>query len=56
LSLLAAGLSAGEDWKSLVVYVLLGYAASVAAYFGLWKPTGVADLLSKYLVADKMEA
>lgn len=48
----AAG--ADVDWRGYVYAVLLGFVMSVAAHFGLWKPTGLADVAQMTLVNDGM--
>ena len=36
------GLTSDVDWKTLVISVLSVWIVSVATYYGIWKPTGVA--------------
>lgn len=40
------------DWKGWLYAVLIGFVMSVAAHFGLWKPTGVSDTAQRTLVND----
>lgn len=36
------GLSNGVDWKTLIISILSVWIVSVATYYGVYKPTGVA--------------
>jgi hypothetical protein len=47
--------STASDWRLLAANTILGFAVSVAVYFGLWKPTGLTEILSRYLVVDEMK-
>jgi hypothetical protein len=40
------GLSDGVEWKTLVVSILSVWVVSVATYYGVYKPTGVAGTLA----------
>jgi hypothetical protein len=40
------GLGAGVDWKTLVISILSVWVVSVATYYGVYKPTGVAGSLA----------
>lgn len=40
------------DWIAAVFYAFIAFITSVSIYFGLLKPTGVADTLQRTLVKD----
>lgn len=40
------GLTSDVDWKTLVISVLSVWIVSVATYYGIWKPTGVAGTVN----------
>lgn len=40
------------DWKGWLYAVLIGFVMSVAAHFGLWRPTGAADTAQRTLIND----
>jgi hypothetical protein len=40
------------DWRGWLMSVGVGFVMSVAAHFGLWKPTGVSDTAQMMLVND----
>jgi hypothetical protein len=35
---------ASFEWKALVYNIFIGFVVAVAIHYGLWKPTGVADV------------
>lgn len=37
----------GSHWEQILLTIGLAWLASVASYFGLWKPTGLSDKLSR---------
>ena len=40
------GLTSDVDWKTLVISILSVWVVSVATYYGIWKPTGVAGTVN----------
>lgn len=40
------------DWRSIAYASFVGFVISVAAHFGLWKPTGAAESAQESLVKD----
>lgn len=40
------GLTGDVDWKTLILSMLSTWIVSVATYYGIWKPTGVAGTVN----------
>jgi len=50
----AANSGAAWDWRSALITAVGVWVSAVATHFGLWNPTGVADMAKNVLVKDQV--